>query len=101
GIRDLTVTGVQTCALPIYLDRAGREAEELPARDRVKVAAPAFGEADEQAAGRRKKRREPDRRRRWRERPRRQRDGDLVEVRLARSEERRVGKECETRWGQE
>src|SRR2546430_7405106 len=34
GIRDLTVTGVQTCALPIYpagvRDRAGRSDPELP-----------------------------------------------------------------------
>src|SRR2546430_3217981 len=27
GIRDLTVTGVQTCALPIYFHGAGREGD--------------------------------------------------------------------------
>src|SRR5256886_16338512 len=30
GIRDLTVTGVQTCALPIYLARRGVVAEPRP-----------------------------------------------------------------------
>src|SRR2546430_7488105 len=29
GIRDLTVTGVQTCALPIYLERALRASDRL------------------------------------------------------------------------
>src|SRR5437867_12390363 len=57
GIRDRTVTGVQTCALPIFFGRA------LP--ERVGVA------------------------------PR------IVEPALDnwRSEERRVGKECRSRWG--
>src|SRR6266478_7300144 len=30
GIRDLTVTGVQTCALPIYFDRAGLGPDAAP-----------------------------------------------------------------------
>src|SRR5688572_31154786 len=60
GIRDLTVTGVQTCALPISSDgcalRAGRTAPQRRRRD--------FH-------------RRPD---------------------AHRSEERRVGKECRSRW---
>src|SRR5207248_8943914 len=70
GIRDRTVTGVQTCALPIS---AGPEAFRL--RD-----APRCRSARERV--------------RPRHRPRRR-------ARLphrARSEERRVGKECRTRW---
>src|SRR2546428_6312546 len=62
GIRDLIVTGVQTCALPI-----SRPAVEARSRDRRHA-----GLA-----------REPAR--------------ELV-VRQIRSEERRVGKECRSRW---
>src|SRR2546430_13730951 len=32
GIRDLTVTGVQTCALPISLGHASRQAVQVPQR---------------------------------------------------------------------
>src|SRR5256885_7379247 len=82
GIRDYKVTGVQTCALPIYLD--GERVDDVtkhpafvePIRriaetyDRAKAAAgePALTFAD-QATGARH-----------------------------RSEERRVGKECRSRW---
>src|SRR5438874_8492786 len=65
GIRDLYVTGVQTCALPIYSLRVrpiGRTLKEFP---------PACA------------------------------DGKVVEVKhhgAERSEERRVGKECRSRW---
>src|SRR5688572_31473668 len=60
GIRDLTVTGVQTCALPIFLaleihERAARTQHDIDARRA------------------------------------------LVEA-VQRSEERRVGKECRSRW---
>src|SRR5688572_31328393 len=64
GIRDLTVTGVQTCALPIYPGRLGRRQVEERPGDRV-------GVADHL--------------------------GDLVGP-PGRSEERRVGKECRSRW---
>src|SRR5687768_17731686 len=84
GIRDVAVTGVQTCALPIYPDRsaarlrAGIEAA-LGVRPAV-VLADSFGRA-------------------WR----------LGQIDVAigaagltpldeRSEERRVGKECRSRW---
>src|SRR2546430_10274510 len=85
GIRDLTVTGVQTCALPIFGEtagsiRAGGHAAPGP-RPRaphlqavVTGAAPRAGDA---------------------------RPGKLLARRLrrgARSEERRVGKECRSRW---
>src|SRR2546430_3689516 len=63
GIRDLTVTGVQTCALPISavaaVARAGHR--QLRAVDATEIGA--------------------------------KEDGDE-----ARSEERRVGKECRSRW---
>src|SRR5688572_32967868 len=59
GIRDLTVTGVQTCALPIW------------------VARPIAGEDEDPV--------DEDRR-------------SAVAVDRLRSEERRVGKECRSRW---
>src|SRR5207237_2112490 len=67
GIRDSSVTGVQTCALPIYLAvGAGRGA------------APAgVGAGTGAAAGD---------------------DGAGLHVARRRSEERRVGKECRSRW---
>src|SRR5688572_32357800 len=64
GIRDLTVTGVQTCALPIC---------DRPARAVVPVPAGAARAAQRQARA----------------------------DRLRRSEERRVGKECRSRWAPE
>src|SRR5688572_31350334 len=67
GIRDLTVTGVQTCALPIYEHRARDEVEE--------------GEPDVH----------PHHVEHQRRRPR------LLRAQQ-RSEERRVGKECRSRW---
>src|SRR3712207_7958456 len=84
GIRDIGVTGVQTCALPIYdLPDPGAVPRHLDAdlvaplllhREprRVLVAALVNG-----ARARRDRRREP---------------------RDRRSEERRVGKECRSRW---
>src|SRR5688500_19228212 len=75
GIRDYKVTGVQTCALPIYLvvymkDELGIAARVLhvdPHRAcRQRIAQPLFARARE-----------------------------------LRSEERRVGKECRSRWSSE
>src|SRR2546430_17733820 len=76
GIRDLTVTGVQTCALPIYVaarhagDQQGdaRRQEVDRRADRLRRARPG-GDEDRPPTGR-----------------------------GARSEERRVGKECRSRW---
>src|SRR5205085_9454375 len=59
GIRDLTVTGVQTCALPILMH----------ARQNVWLSAVRIGCGS------------------W-----------MPRVRIFRSEERRVGKECRSRW---
>src|SRR5256886_3932103 len=83
GIRDLTVTGVQTCALPIFvsddvvvdLSRAHDEARYvLPRRARV------VDDRLEEAFGEISKGR-----------------GGLLQAQ-ERSEERRVGKECRSRW---
>src|SRR5688572_32550265 len=85
GIRDLTVTGVQTCALPIYpaIDRVGHHVED---RARVSGAAREEGERD-----RRELRRA--------EGLRRREVGALRAGRRAlRSEERRVGKEGGFLW---
>src|SRR2546430_12544790 len=83
GIRDLTVTGVQTCALPIFFDvlpvhrvvrRDGALKEIYLTEDFQEVE----GELQEAI------------------------DAPLAEGRIAdinlRSEERRVGKECRSRW---
>ena len=66
GIRDWSVTGVQTCALPISI---------LAAVAKIDLSVPAQGKL------------EP--------------EGSVKDLRLpigGRSEERRVGKECRSRW---
>src|SRR2546427_4069030 len=73
GIRDLTVTGVQTCALPILgaILRDERSTEAQPNRQTVGETAEVDG------------------------------TGRLIDQRRTvdeRSEERRVGKECRSRW---
>src|SRR2546430_10849687 len=70
GIRDLTVTGVQTCALPISIETARPFAAEYDA-----LAALAKARPDIAAAA-----------------------APLAEPAKSRSEERRVGKECRSRW---
>src|SRR2546430_5716875 len=79
GIRDLTVTGVQTCALPISPDAAvpGPFGVRLPG---VQLAGPVH-----------LRRREP-------RRPAPERRAQRLFVTPPRSEERRVGKECRSRW---
>src|SRR2546427_5734116 len=81
GIRDLTVTGVQTCALPIYVvrDLTRRHALEDPARDAAQVVVVVDDEDSQlsHALGSTTTR---------------------AELIAARSEERRVGKECRSRW---
>src|SRR2546430_4661959 len=83
GIRDLTVTGVQTCALPI----SGRRTVVRLARQRV----------DRHGARRlvARSERRGIQRRLLRAAPRPARAGAAGD---ARSEERRVGKECRSRW---
>src|SRR3712207_7164281 len=85
GIRDIGVTGVQTCALPIFVVER-REAAAVAVLRRV-GSDQALEERDPARAG----------------------DAAAVEARLVagdrdvdqrqeRSEERRVGKECRSRW---
>src|SRR5205085_3852600 len=92
GIRDLTVTGVQTCALPISTEHffVVRAAPIWPASKGWKTGY----EDREGSAVKWKSRRNPD-----------GRIGDeRVRTKFAwlpRSEERRVGKECRSRWAAE
>src|SRR5258706_6011049 len=79
GIRDWSVTGVQTCALPILVRR------QCEAKEQARLAAAALATIEEDV-GRRiegvvlgSDRRKP---------------GQISD----RSEERRVGKECRSRW---
>src|SRR5256886_11657042 len=84
GIRDLTVTGVQTCALPISpalppervrdAAAAGSEVGLAPDRDRLKPVAVQV--EDRQSCLSR----------------------EVEDRQSCRSEERRVGKECRSRW---
>src|SRR2546430_7891218 len=76
GIRDLTVTGVQTCALPIYPLVQGAPAALVPLRRQGPGRAPSTWRAPPG--------------------PRVHHEGRVL-VR-SRSEERRVGKECRSRW---
>src|SRR2546430_13751381 len=82
GIRDLTVTGVQTCALPIYLAVIS-ECVSVHAEHRRRVGAHAYHLVSDRELV----------------------IGGLDGIRIARerdrearSEERRVWKECRTRW---
>src|SRR5690606_39800676 len=82
GIRDFHVTGVQTCALPIYLRprRLGQlHLESLQAAHRSADRACGFRYSAGASADR----------------------GHDLHRALARSEERRVGKECRSRWAPE
>src|SRR2546430_2679826 len=81
GIRDLTVTGVQTCALPIFQPAARERHQALvdgrEDRDEKQAAQAGLCEARHEAIER----------------------GLLSLASIgARSEERRVGKECRSRW---
>src|SRR2546421_4692771 len=84
GIRDLIVTGVQTCALPIYVvgfNVAVYDAVAVYVVNRLDDAledVDGFGER-QRAVGR-------------------DALGDGLPVNVLRSEERRVGKECRSRW---
>src|SRR5690348_17483352 len=98
GIRDGRVTGVQTCALPIWSERAGRNCPPAPTAGPVPAAtaparsgppgpvipdsapAPSIGSATRSLLFSPARLRAP------------------LE---ARSEERRVGKECRSRWSPE
>src|SRR5256885_6466281 len=86
GIRDYKVTGVQTCALPIFLQRV----REIAVDDLVVVA---VGPAAVRDNGRNRDR--------WIARRVRRvvrGVGEITAPVELRSEERRVGKECRSRW---
>src|SRR5256885_8891520 len=83
GIRDYKVTGVQTCALPICLDgRMIRQERQSRRREKGAYAGDAIGSRRNKKIG----------------------DQSVVDPGLdglaegKRSEERRVGKECRSRW---
>src|SRR3712207_7068505 len=82
GIRDIGVTGVQTCALPIYVDvGCALEVAPLVGVEAVAVPGPVhapgiFGQGGREVLGR----------------------GEVGLWRVLRSEERRVGQECRSRW---
>src|SRR5256885_3903040 len=83
GIRDYKVTGVQTCALPIYhrgISKTDRYQQELNMENR--------NEAGQRTSHLDEKRAELDRRL----------ETQIRQFSHARSEERRVGKECRSRW---
>src|SRR2546427_8605237 len=79
GIRDLTVTGVQTCALPICAAPPGTGAGAgFPTGADPRLAVAALRRAGRGALP--------------------SHDARLGSGRAVRSEERRVGKECRSRW---
>src|SRR2546427_2010832 len=74
GIRDLTVTGVQTCALPIF---DPKQSDQWPAKRHNSRCNIMFADGHAESARRQ----------------------DVVDPKnFQRSEERRVGKECRSRW---
>src|SRR5438445_4956017 len=81
GIRDIGVTGVQTCALPIFA-KAVRTERFAEAAQRGR--AHPFGAVEGDGPARQVQ-------------PGALRGGDPIDAQV-RSEERRVGKECRTRW---
>src|SRR2546430_9049988 len=84
GIRDLTVTGVQTCALPIYIYNAEQQlTKALP-----KLAKTAKNDALREAFQQHLEETENHI----------SRLDQVFETLGERSEERRVGKECRSRW---
>src|SRR5256886_12369614 len=83
GIRDLTVTGVQTCALPILLAEENIRRGMNPA-DAGRAARREFGGVEQAKELHRDQRSIP--------------FLDALLQDLRRSEERRVGKECRSRW---
>src|SRR2546430_4356861 len=82
GIRDLTVTGVQTCALPIFSrgeKRALKGAVRKKQASKTRcLAEKCYGESHEACIALRER--------------------NTLTYLACRSEERRVGKECRSRW---
>src|SRR5205823_7880658 len=88
GIRDKLVTGVQTCALPISCYpmslHGANEARRPRAAQRERSSRPKNGSVAQRSASTRTKA-----------------SRTMPPVILERSEERRVGKECRSRWARE
>src|SRR5258708_9128575 len=84
GIRDDLVTGVQTCALPICIDRLRRGGIDDDGEDVRVVDEPLLDVVPVRAAVRRLPGKVP--------------GAGVNRLRILRSEERRVGKECRSRW---
>src|SRR5687768_18318534 len=82
SIRDVAATGVQTCALPIWMSGQAGSPDEAdgPGAPRLKQLNRRSGPSD---ASRRKRQRAA---------------VSKIDRFLRRSEERRVGKECRSRW---
>src|SRR5205823_7204386 len=76
GIRDKLVTGVQTCALPISFTEVGYMAGVAVSLDGQPEAGMGVDAGDVTGSGR-------------------------FDLAVTRSEERRVGKECGSRWGRD
>src|SRR2546430_12538092 len=83
GIRDLTVTGVQTCALPIYDGEAVYHSPETHDNAAMKLLVETGKLTAENLALMLIRKHD------WH---------DYEGVKYLRSEERRVGKECRSRW---
>src|SRR2546422_4633793 len=88
GIRDVAVTGVQTCALPIFA-RAAQASVVSRAWRGSKSARPSLPRHLHLRGPRTRPRMDH---------PSRLRPAGLPALRVFRSEERRVGKECRSRW---
>src|SRR5205085_4552885 len=88
GIRDLTVTGVQTCALPISTHRATADGRDQPRGSAVNVGGGVrvgpVTDVSRGCAGRNA-----------------EAEAAAAAPAQVRSEERRVGKECRSRWSPE
>src|SRR5256885_2661723 len=83
GIRDYKVTGVQTCALPIFA-RARNSCRARAASALIRASSNRFNNSARSRA-----------REHWRASSNRKARSGVVNTR---SEERRVGKECRSRW---
>src|SRR2546423_10385242 len=86
GIRDKLVTGVQTCALPIYDASAGTDSGTTMRRKIARFEAPSIRAASIKSLGSVTKK------------FRRRKTARGSPKAVCRSEERRVGKECRSRW---
>src|SRR5256884_3426428 len=91
GIRDVAVTGVQTCALPIYFGPLSRHAHGRLCDARRKTSNASFARAFPSCIAETTMRMSA-------ERPEIPSNPDLAFNISSRSEERRVGKECRSRW---